>query len=302
MTLATLSFAWVALLVASTTLACEHGSRRKCKLQVGELVSYRAEAIERAFGDFLEVMPKTIRVKFVGPTDSEYQQFSRRVAYDPAQGTLIVPQQFLNSRVPSPVRMGAYYWPFYENPTYREAFPIVPAVDNALWGAYLQEAARQRGLTWPHPNCRSTDIAEFLACEMLLGGVAEQLTSTRRPLFNTNRVDRYWPQDFAAFRAAVWRRDDPRYQEVQRYGGLMLVKPLVDEFGVPMALYYIAQTPFGIENDDLRASVLRYQERARTWLEEFRAKRMVDPPRAQARNEVRTVQKEGDSSVLKIAL
>jgi hypothetical protein len=47
----------------------------------------------------------------------------------------------------------------------------------------------------------------------------------------------------------------------------MLVKPLIDEFGAPNALYYFAQTPFALEEENLHLSALRYQERARTWLE-----------------------------------
>jgi hypothetical protein len=303
MTFVKLLFVWFALFASTIATACEHTNRLRCRTVIGELVSYRAEAMERAFGDLLGVMPDTISVKFVGPHDDEYQKFSRRVAYDPGQTALIIPRHFLNSRMPSPIRMSAYYWPFYENQLYRDSFPLIPAVDNALWGAYLQEAARQRGLTWPHENCQSSDISQRLACEMLVGGVAEQLTTVRRPLFNTNRMDRYWPQDFAAFRAKVWRREDSQYQEVQRYGGLMLVKPLVDEFGVPLALYYIAQTPFGIENDDLRASALRYQERARTWLEEYRSKRLADPPTTtQARSESRAVQQDRSPAILRVSL
>jgi len=61
----------------------------------------------------------------------------------------------------------------------------------------------------------------------------------------------------------VWRTDQ-EYQDVQRYGGIMLIKPLIDEFGVPRTLAYIAQTPFRVdENDNLRQAALHYQERAR---------------------------------------
>ena len=47
----------------------------------------------------------------------------------------------------------------------------------------------------------------------------------------------------------------------------MLVKPLIDEFGVPHALYYIAQTPFVLEDNNLKASAVNYQTRARAWYE-----------------------------------
>lgn len=270
MSIARLCILWVAAVLPVCGFACDGTSRQKCKEQLGVLVSYRAEAIERAFGNLPSVMPARIAVKFVGPHDAEYKKYGRRVAYDPSQETLIVPRQYIAARMPRPIQASAYYWPFYENELYRQTFPLIVAVDNALWGAYLQESAEARGLTWPHSNCLSSDITVRLPCEMLVAGVAEHLTTVRNPMFNTNRIDRMWPQDFASFRARVWRRDDPRYLDVQRYGGLMLVKPLIDEFGVPNALYYIAQTPFTIENDNVKASALRYQKRAREWLEAHR--------------------------------
>lgn len=268
-----LSIVLVGMVLPVAALACENTSRQKCKEQLGELISYRAEAIERAFGDLIKVMPAKISVKFVGPHDAEYKKYARRVAYDPSQESLIVPRHYIAARFPRPLRASAYYWPFYENDLYRKTFPLITAVDNALWGAYLQEAAKARGLTWPHANCLAEDITTRLPCEMLVAGVAEHLTAVRNPMFNTNRIDRIWPQDFASFRARVWRRDDPRYADVLRYGGLMLIKPLIDEFGVPSVLYYLAQTPFEIENDNVRASALKYQDRAREWLEAYQGQR-----------------------------
>gem|GEM_PF-1054438 len=261
--------AWIvfaAALLPSFAVACDEGLQ-KCREIFGELVSYRAEAIERAFGDFRPVMPKRIAIKYVGPRDDEYELYSRRVAYDLEQEVLVVPRFMTSARIPNPLRATANYWPFYQNELYRERFPLVLAIDNALWGAYLQEAAQEKGLSWPHENCQSVDIGKRLACEMLVEGIAAQLTAIRDPLFNENRMDRIWPSDFRSFRERVWRRDDRRYLEVQRYGGLMLVKPLIDRYGAPSALFYFAQTPFEIEDDDLRRSALRYQERAREWLE-----------------------------------
>jgi hypothetical protein len=97
---------------------------------------------------------------------------------------------------------------------------------------------------------------------MLVEGIAEHLTEMRGPIFNSNRLDRIWPENFSEFCKRVWRTDQ-EYLEVQRYGGILLVRPLVDEFGVPRALAYIAQTPFKVEDDNLRASAMRYQETAR---------------------------------------
>jgi hypothetical protein len=98
---------------------------------------------------------------------------------------------------------------------------------------------------------------------MLVKGIAENVKALRGPLFNVNRVDQIWPEDFAVFRKRVWRTDQ-EYQDVQRYGGIMLIKPLIEEFGVPRTLAYVAQTPFRVEDDNnLREAALHYQERAR---------------------------------------
>ncbi|MET0987760.1 MAG: hypothetical protein ABW034_20375 [Steroidobacteraceae bacterium] len=61
-------------------------------------------------------------------------------------------------------------------------------------------------------------------------------------LFNENRLDLIWPEDFTEFQRTVWLQD-PQYADVRRYGGILLVKPLIAQFGVPRALAYVAQTP-----------------------------------------------------------
>jgi hypothetical protein len=259
---------WIALagtLVPLIGMACESGDRARCKQQLGTLVSYRTEAIEGAFGDVSGAMPAALEIKFVSAKDPEYALYSGRVAYDHERGALIIPRRFLAAKTPNPLRAAVYYWPFYQNREYRETFPVIEALDNALWGAYLQEAAHARGLTWPHRECSSIEVGERLPCEMLVEGIAEHLTELHSPIFNSNRLDRIWPEDFADFRKRVWRTDQ-EYLEVQRYGGILLVRPLVDEFGVPRTLVYIAQTPFHVEDDNLRASAMRYQEEARNAL------------------------------------
>jgi hypothetical protein len=256
-----------AVWVPALSQACGQVDRQQCKHDLGELVTYRTTAIERAFGKFAPVMPDKIHIKFVGPNDVEYQRYARQVAYDLTRETLVIPRYLLSTRMPKPLRASSSYWPFYQNELYRETFPVILAVDNALWGAYLQEAAQDRGLTWPHAGCGSVELAKRLPCEMLVEGVAAHLTSGRTPMFNVNRVDRIWPQDFEAFSRRVWRKDDSRYIDVQRYGGWMLLKPLFDEFGVPRALFYIAQTPFQLEGNDMNASALSYQDRAREWMQ-----------------------------------
>jgi hypothetical protein len=51
--------------------------------------------------------------------------------------------------------------------------------------------------------------------------------------------DRIWPKDFAAFCKRVWRTD-AEYRDVQRYGGILLIGPLIGEFGVRRTLAYLA--------------------------------------------------------------
>jgi hypothetical protein len=140
---------------------------------------------------------------------------------------------------------------------------VVEVIDNVLWNAFLQEAAAARGGQWPPKECSAVDVGRRLPCEMLVKGIAENVKALRGPLFNENRVDQIWPEDFAVFRKRVWRTDQ-EYQDVQRYGGIMLIKPLIDEFGVPRTLAYVAQTPFRVdENNNLREAALQYQDRAR---------------------------------------
>jgi hypothetical protein len=255
--------ALAALLFPLVGLACEGTDRRECKKQFRELVSYRAQAIDTAFGDLFGALPTEIQIKFVTTKDPEYILFGGREGYDLKKRTMIFPRRVLGSKTPNPLRWAAYYWPFYQNEQYRLQFPVVEVIDNVLWNAFLQEAAAARGGQWPPKECSAVDVGRRLPCEMLVKGIAENVKALRGPLFNENRVDQIWPEDFAVFRKRVWRTDQ-EYQDVQRYGGIMLIKPLIDEFGVPRTLAYVAQTPFRVdENNNLREAALQYQDRAR---------------------------------------
>lgn len=242
--------------------ACESADRRACMNQFRQLVSYRMEAIEGAFGDFLGVLPEEIKIRFVGTKDHEYGKLERE-AYDAHKRTLVFPRRALGAKAPNPLRWASYYWPYYQDERHKEEFPIVGQIDNLLWNAFLQEAARARGLTWPHKECVSSDVGKRLPCEMVIKGVAEHVKTLRSPLFNVNRLDRIWPENFEEFERRVWRRSDQEYLDVQRYGGILLAEPLVSEFGVMPAIAYMAQTPFHLEDNNLRLSALRYQQRAR---------------------------------------
>jgi hypothetical protein len=254
--------AWLVVLMPAAGMACEGNGRRLCEKQLAALVSYRTEAIDYAFGNVFAAMPAQIQIKFVRSDDPGYASLNGAIAYDREHATLIFPRRILSARLPNPLRWAAYYWPFYENERQRQEFPVIESIDNALWGAYLQEAAKARGLPWPHKDCQSVEVAKRLPCEMLAGGIAEHVKDKRQRIFNSNRVDRIWPEDFVSFQKRVWRTD-LEYEEVLRYGGILLIRPLISEFGVPRTLTYIAQTPFQVEGNSLKAAALSYQEHAR---------------------------------------
>ena len=246
--------------------ACDSSDRHRCRKQIGQLIAYRSEAIEYAFGSVFDALPDNVEIKFVSSSDPQYEKFSGRVAYDQEQRVMVVPRRYLDAETPNPLRWAAAYWPYYRNQQYQSAFPLIAAIDSALWGAVLQETAHVRGLSWPHAECGSVDISKRLPCEMLIAGVGALLTESRDVIFNANRIDRIWPENFASFEQRSWRTDR-EYVDVQRYGGVLLLRPLFSEFGVPSALAYVAQTPFHIEGGNMRASAVRYQERAREVLQ-----------------------------------
>lgn len=258
--------------------ACDSGDRHTCMEQLRSLVSYRMEAIEGAFGEFFRVFPAELQIRFVGGNDPTYGRLTRE-AYDPQKRALLFPRRVLGAKTPNPLRWAVYYWPYYQNERHQLDFPVIAQIDNLLWNAYLQEAARQRGLTWPHKECVSADVAKRLPCEMLIKGIAEHVKTLRGPMFNVNRIDRIWPEDFDEFERRVWRRSDQEYLDVQRYGGILLAEPLVNEFGVLNALAYMAQNPFRLEENNMRLSALRYQQRARDSMMEARTQQTLDSGR-----------------------
>ena len=248
------------LLLCNLGVACEN-TLRTCEKQLRQLISYRMQAIEYAFGE-LEALPDKVDIKFVSQRDEEHARFGGRMVYDREHQRLIVPRRYVSSKMPNPLRSARNYWPFYRGDIYIDEFPVIGAIDNAIWGAYLQEAAHQRGGTWPHEGCLSVDMSKRLPSEMLPEGIAEFLTTTRTPLFNENRLDRIWPDDLNEFERYV-DRNDSEYRDVQRYGGILLVRPIIGQFGVPRALAYIAGTPFSVDGNSMRKAALRYQQRAR---------------------------------------
>lgn len=256
---------WIAAICAFFPvigLTCNGNDRRWCEKEFTTLVKYRSDAISGAFGDIFVKLPQEIPIKFVGSKDAEYSRFGGIEGYDAEEHTMIVPRRLIYAKTPNPLRATVYYWPYYQDDRYRAEYPVVEIIDNLIWTTYLQESAKAGGMKWPHKNCQSVDVGERLPCEMLVRGIGESVKRRRSAMFNTNRMDMIWPANFSDFRKRVWRTDQD-YMDVQQYGGIMLIKPLIDEFGIPRTLAYLAQTPFRVEGDDLRKSALRYQEEAR---------------------------------------
>lgn len=262
------------LVVAANTSYAENAGQRgaerlevstsasKRERRFGEVVVMRATAIDQALGPILEGAGDKITIKLAYSRDPSYPR-DGPAAYDPASRTLTFRRSLIGSVDRGVKSWARAYWPYYKNEEVRALLPTIELIDDALWMTHLQEAANRKGLTWPHPECSSLDIQKRLGCEMLTYGV-EASRRQVQPFFNTNRIDMIWPDDLGDLR--VQGQDDTAYRDVQQLGGSMLVQPLIAEFGVPRVLQYVAQTPFLIQDDNVRASAQRYQEQARVAL------------------------------------
>jgi hypothetical protein len=237
-------------------------SASKIERRFFEVVVMRVTAIDQALGPILDGADDKITIKLVYSGDATYPR-DGIAAYDPARHTLTFRRGVVGMVGRGAKSWAKAYWPYYKNEEMRAMMPGIELIDNALWMTHLQEAANRRGLSWPSQDCGALEIEKRLGCEMLVFGV-EASRRQLQPFFNTNRVDMIWPDSLQELR--VRRQDDTVYRDVQQLGGSMLVRPLVAEFGVPRVLQYIAQTPFHIHDDNVRASAQRYQEQARSAL------------------------------------
>nr|WP_298726462.1 hypothetical protein [uncultured Steroidobacter sp.] len=226
-----------------------------------DLVLMRVTAIDLALGPILDGAGEKITVDFARRDDTFFPR-DGPVAYDPDRHTLIFRRSVLSSVNRGVKSWAKAYWPYYKNDDIRALLPVIELIDNALWMTHLQEAAHRKGLSWPHEDCAALEIEKRLGCEMLVYGV-EASRRQVQPFFNTNRIDLIWPEDLQEANARGWRQGDVAYRDVQQLGGSMLIRPLIAEFGVPRVLQYIAQTPFYIQDGNVRASAERYQEQAR---------------------------------------
>jgi hypothetical protein len=234
-------------------------SASRLERRFSEVVMMRVTAIDQALGPILEGADDKIIIELAYSGDASYPR-NGPAAYDPGRHTLTFRRNVVGMLGNGVRSWAKAYWPYYKNEDIRALLPAIELIDNALWMTHLQEAANRKGLSWPHEDCGSLDIQKRLGCEMLTYG-AEASRRQVQPFFNTNRVDMIWPESLQELR--VRRQDDTVYRDVQTLGGSMLVRPLIAEFGVPRVLQYIAQTPFQIQDDNVRASAQRYQEQAR---------------------------------------
>lgn len=230
-----------------------------------ELVLVRAQAIANAMGPLLENACADVRIEIAKPSSPSYPK-NAAASYDPQRHVLTFRRTLIEALDYDVTYWAKAYWPYYQKPDLRAVMPMVEVIDEALWMTHLQEAAHQSGVTWPHAGCSSLSVADRLGCEMLLTAARASVRSPQGQMFNANRVDLLWPEDLHEMRARAWRQDAV-YRDVQRLGGLLLIRPLIAQFGAPRVLRYVAQTPFHIEGDNVRASAVMYQEQARRALE-----------------------------------
>lgn len=244
--------------------ACDVMEHGECESDLRDLIAARLLAMENAFGESFETLAPQMTIRIAKRSDSLHEA---QATYDPEHRTLTVPRTYLVAmQAPIPLEWARSYWPYYRQFEYRDEFAVIGAIDSLLWDAYLQEAARVRGASWPDKACFSNELRRRLPCEMLVAGIAEHVQSVRLPLFNVNRLDLIWPDDLSSFERALSGARDSRYLEVRRYGGILLLKPLIAEFGVPRVLAYVAGNPFKVHGDNLRQAALRYQSEARASL------------------------------------
>jgi len=230
--------------------------------QVAALVIARAAAMGEAFGALLADTTEDVRIRFVDENDAALGA-SMPGKYDHIRNEIVLRRKQFNGLGKPLPRWVSFYWTYYRKPEIRAYYPAVEVVDSVLWEAHLSEAAERRNLTWPHQACSGPELVQRLGCEMLIAGIYEAVHSPRAPIINSNRVDRFWPESLADLKRRPQPRDTPEYREVQRSGGILLVQPLIQEFGASRVLAYLAQTPFRIEGENVRLSALSYQKTAR---------------------------------------
>jgi hypothetical protein len=228
-----------------------------------ELVRARSRAIEAAFPGFLAISDLNLAIVpgTACPTRATYL-----ACYDAAQNTLTFTREVLSGADSRLLQGAEDYWVFYEHPMLRDEFPIIGIIDGALWNAFMSEIAQKYEISWPHEDCGSIQLSKRLGCEMLVSGVESSLRFRHSRIYNANRLDRLWPDNISSLEHSARPSHNREYAQVRDLGGTELLQPLIKEFGAARVFAYVAQTPFSIEENNVRASALRYQELARSAL------------------------------------
>jgi hypothetical protein len=228
-----------------------------------KLVRARGRAIEAAFPGFLEISDFKLAIAPVRgcPNSATYL-----ACYDAEQNTLIFIREVHSAADGRLLEVAEDYWLFYEHAVLRDAFPIIEIIDGALWNAFMSEIAQKYRMSWPHEDCGSIQLSKRLGCEMLVSGVESNLRFRHSRIYNANRLDRLWPDNMGFLEQSSRPSRDREYAQVRDLGGTELLQPLIKEFGAARVFAYVAQTPFSIEENNVRASALQYQESARSAL------------------------------------
>ncbi|MFL6618767.1 MAG: hypothetical protein ACJ8MH_09195 [Povalibacter sp.] len=232
---------------------------------VAVVLQKRLQAIENTFGEVLELFGGDLTIRFADP--AALPDLATVAATYDAAGNILTFRRDLIGRVSDDTSAAASsYWWYYEHPEMQNQFPSIEIIDDALWNAVLAEVAGSHDLVWPPQNCSSNEVSSRLACQMMMAGIKDHLHSRRGRLYNENRLDMLWPEDLQSLERFGWQHDDPQYDRVRTLGGAQLIRPLMRQFGTARVLAYVAQTPFNIEQNNVRESALMYQARARSAL------------------------------------
>lgn len=253
--------------VAATTASAQSGAfyGRPGYVQspLKDLVRARSRAIEAAFPGFLAISDFKL---VIAPVTACPQRVTYLTCYDAVQNTLTFTREVLSAADSRLLDAAEDYWVFYEHAVLRDEFPIIGIIDHALWNAFMSEIAERYEITWPHADCGSIQLSKRLGCEMLVSGIESNLRFRHSRIYNANRLDRLWPDDLSSLEQSARPSRNREYAQVRDLGGTELLQPLIKEFGAARVFAYVAQTPFSIEENNVRVSALRYQELARSAL------------------------------------
>lgn len=232
------------------------------------LVAYRIRAMSLAFGiDFASVVDPSLQVELVTARQlANLDKAALGFHYDASRHTLVFNNRILRQRLPEPLNWALQYWPYYEDPGLRPRLPVIAEIDRAVWHTFMKQTALHHDRPWPPDECYSHEVHQRLPCEMLLVAVDVYVSSLSEPVLNENRIDTVWPERLSELHSTNWRISARKYARIRQYGGLVLLRPLIREFGVPRTLAYVARTPFQMDGENLYSAAMSYQQTAKSAL------------------------------------